>query len=192
MAKAKGTETSARSASSRGPTAAWAVPGLSARRTSEWRSGPQAASVLAALEASLEALGVPALIVGPRGDVVCANCAGRAVIAREPSTARMRALDPRAPGASQQRWDVTPIRSKGATGWSLLIFRAPSVTPSTRWKLTARQSEVLSLVAHGMTNTSIAETLGIRLGTVEFHISAIFDKVGVNSRAALIASLMEL
>ena len=41
-----------------------------------------------------------------------------------------------------------------------------------------------------MTNTGIAEALGIRLGPVEFHISAIFDKVGVNSRAALIATVM--
>jgi DNA-binding NarL/FixJ family response regulator len=46
------------------------------------------------------------------------------------------------------------------------------------------------LIVRGLTNTGIAEALGIRLGTVEFHISAIFDKVGVNSRAALIATLM--
>ncbi|HVV50699.1 MAG TPA: LuxR C-terminal-related transcriptional regulator, partial [Polyangia bacterium] len=56
--------------------------------------------------------------------------------------------------------------------------------------LTARQTEVLELVARGRTNTSLAEPLGVRLGTVEFHISAIFDKVGVSSRAALIATLM--
>jgi DNA-binding NarL/FixJ family response regulator len=43
-------------------------------------------------------------------------------------------------------------------------------------------------LARGMTNTSIADTLGIRLGTVEFHISAIFDKVGVSSRGALMPS----
>jgi len=30
--------------------------------------------------------------------------------------------------------------------------------------------------------------LGIRLGTVEFHVSASFDKVGVSNRAALIAA----
>jgi len=184
--------TNARRQSRGGLSAASAVSGLFKWRTQERRSGSLAASVLAALEASLEAIGVPALIVGLRGEVVCANSVGRELITREPSSTRRPPFDGRDEGRFQQRWDVTPIRSEGTTGWSLLILRAPSVAPTTRWKLTVRQSEVLALVARGMTNTSIAETLGIRLGTVEFHISAIFDKVGVSSRAALIASLMEL
>ena len=58
------------------------------------------------------------------------------------------------------------------------------------WKLTARQGEVLSLVARGLTNALIAEELGIGQGTVEFHLSAIFDKAGVANRASLIVRLL--
>jgi DNA-binding NarL/FixJ family response regulator len=69
-------------------------------------------------------------------------------------------------------------------------LRTSEGLPPPSWKFTTRQTEVLNLVVRGLTNTGIAETLGIRLGTVEFHISAIFDKVGVNSRTALIATVM--
>jgi DNA-binding NarL/FixJ family response regulator len=58
-----------------------------------------------------------------------------------------------------------------------------------RWKLTARQMQVLDLVARGLINASIAETLAIRVGTVEFHLAKIFDKAGVDNRATLIARL---
>jgi DNA-binding NarL/FixJ family response regulator len=71
-----------------------------------------------------------------------------------------------------------------------VILRTLDAPPRRRWNLTSRQSEVLELVARGMTNARIAATLGIRLGTVEFHISRIFDRVGVNSRKALIATVM--
>ena len=58
-----------------------------------------------------------------------------------------------------------------------------------RWKLTAREMQVLDLIARGLTNSSIAETLAIRVGTVEFHLAKIFDKAGVDNRATLIARL---
>jgi DNA-binding CsgD family transcriptional regulator len=50
--------------------------------------------------------------------------------------------------------------------------------------LTPRQSEVLGLVAAGMTNAQIAEELFISLRTVETHLSSIYHKLGVTSRAA--------
>ena len=60
-----------------------------------------------------------------------------------------------------------------------------------RWHLTARQTEVLRWVAQGLTNVSIAETLDISEGTVEFHLKMIFDKAGVDNRATLIAKVLE-
>ncbi len=149
------------------------------------RLGP---AVLAALEATLEALQAPALIIGGCGEVICSNAAARAVVgggavvARWPPPANTVGEFPR-------RWEVSPIRRAGSTGWSLAVLRTAGV-PSRRWSLTARQTEVLNLVLGGLTNTGIAEKLGIRPGTVEFHISAIFDKVGVSSRAALIATVI--
>jgi DNA-binding NarL/FixJ family response regulator len=140
-----------------------------------------AVAVLAALETALEALRAPALIVGQGGDVVCGNAAARTLMAEQPRVAF---------GANKalgQRWEVTPIRGAGARGWSLAILRRSVALRDRDWKLTERQSEVMDLVVRGMTNTSIAETLAIGLGTVEFHISRIFNKVGVDGRAALIA-----
>ena len=51
---------------------------------------------------------------------------------------------------------------------------------------------MLDLVAHGFTNALIADDLGISEGTVEFHLTAIFDKAGVDTRAKLLIRLLQL
>jgi DNA-binding NarL/FixJ family response regulator len=53
--------------------------------------------------------------------------------------------------------------------------------------LTAREVEVLLLVAAGKTNRAIADELVISDRTVGRHLSNIFDKLGVSSRAAATA-----
>ena len=53
--------------------------------------------------------------------------------------------------------------------------------------LTAREAEVLRLVAAGKTNRAVAEQLVISDRTVARHLSNIFDKLGVSSRAAATA-----
>ncbi|WP_342450846.1 response regulator transcription factor [Plantibacter sp. CFBP 8798] len=45
--------------------------------------------------------------------------------------------------------------------------------------LTPRETEVLSAMAEGRTNTAIAERLRVGVGAVEKHISAIFQKLGL-------------
>jgi predicted ATPase/DNA-binding CsgD family transcriptional regulator len=50
--------------------------------------------------------------------------------------------------------------------------------------LSAREQEVLVLLAKGMTNKQIAQTLVISPKTVNRHLEAIFSKLGVNSRSA--------
>jgi DNA-binding NarL/FixJ family response regulator len=50
--------------------------------------------------------------------------------------------------------------------------------------LTAREVEVLRLVAQGMTNEQVAEQLVISPRTVNTHLTAIFSKIGVSSRGA--------
>jgi len=51
--------------------------------------------------------------------------------------------------------------------------------------LTAREMEVLRLVAQGMTNPQIAERLILSLHTVNAHVRSIYTKLEVNSRSAL-------
>jgi DNA-binding CsgD family transcriptional regulator len=60
-------------------------------------------------------------------------------------------------------------------------------TAATAGGLTARQVEILRLVASGMTNREIAATLIISDHTVRRHLQNIFAKLGVSSRAAATA-----
>ena len=48
--------------------------------------------------------------------------------------------------------------------------------------LTARENEVLQLLAQGLTNKAIAHQLGITDHTVKFHVNAIMTKLGAQSR----------
>ena len=53
--------------------------------------------------------------------------------------------------------------------------------------LTAREREVLNLLSRGMSNAGIAEELVITNKTVKNHLSRIYEKIGVHSRAEAIA-----
>ena len=62
------------------------------------------------------------------------------------------------------------------------------LTPDTakRFLLTAREQEMASLIAQGLTNKEIAFRLGISEATVRTHIYNLFQKVGVQSRIELL------
>ena len=57
--------------------------------------------------------------------------------------------------------------------------------------LSAREAQVLALIATGKTNRAIAADLVISEKTVARHVSNIFDKLGVSSRAAATAYAYE-
>jgi DNA-binding NarL/FixJ family response regulator len=48
--------------------------------------------------------------------------------------------------------------------------------------LTAREQEVLELVAEGLSNKAMAAALGISDQTVKFHVAAIIAKLGATNR----------
>lgn len=161
---------------------------LSAAEAERQRADLLGVGGLAALQAALDAVGAPALIVEQNGDVVCSSVAAQALLSQTPEMQRQLSSVIEGAGLRSGDWEVTSVLRSGGCAWSLLVLRA-GVAPAEKWRLTARQTDVLALVARGMTNTAIGETLGIGVGTVEFHIAAIFDKAGVSSRAALLASL---
>lgn len=71
---------------------------------------------------------------------------------------------------------------------------ATMVTPRaklTDLPLSARQLEVSRLVANGLTNAAIAETLGISPRTVTSHLDHIYGRLGIGSRAALTRWIVE-
>ena len=53
---------------------------------------------------------------------------------------------------------------------------------SSETNLTEREFEVLKLLAKGVPNKEIGQTLNISLGTVRFHTSNIYMKLGVSNR----------
>jgi len=58
-----------------------------------------------------------------------------------------------------------------------------------RFGLTRRETDIAHLVGVGQANKEIALTLGISVRTVQNHLRAIFEKVGVHNRASLIYRL---
>ena len=83
-----------------------------------------------------------------------------------------------------------------ASGKALLIpsptpARFPSASLAGRSTplpagLTAREVEVLRLVAQGLTDTQVAGQLVISYRTITTHLTSIYNKLGVNSRAAAV------
>jgi DNA-binding NarL/FixJ family response regulator len=64
--------------------------------------------------------------------------------------------------------------------------------PRVRGELTAREREVLGLLAHGMSNARIAQTSFISEKTAGHHVSRILAKLGVRNRAAAAAHVARL
>jgi DNA-binding CsgD family transcriptional regulator len=82
------------------------------------------------------------------------------------------------------QWLRSRLRDLGAQS----IPRGPTEqTRSNPAGLTTRQVEVLGLMTLGLTNSEIAEKLFISKKTVEHHVSAIYGKLGVTTRAKAIA-----
>jgi DNA-binding NarL/FixJ family response regulator len=58
--------------------------------------------------------------------------------------------------------------------------------------LTARETEVLQLLAEGLTNRRLGERLGISEHTAKFHVNAILGKLGARTRGEAIAQAARL
>ncbi|MFL6223835.1 MAG: LuxR C-terminal-related transcriptional regulator, partial [Actinomycetes bacterium] len=68
----------------------------------------------------------------------------------------------------------------------LAFFATPPATPAPFPELTAREREVLDLLAAGHSNHQIADRLGLSAKTVANHLSAIFAKLQVADRTQAI------
>jgi DNA-binding CsgD family transcriptional regulator len=92
--------------------------------------------------------------------------------------------------AWQEGRTMTPEQSLAAKAVSVTISVEPPVAPHPRSSstypasLTAREVEVLRLVAQGFTNAEVAAQLVVSPRTVNFHLTSIYSKIGVSSRNA--------
>ncbi|NUQ77591.1 MAG: response regulator transcription factor [Polyangiaceae bacterium] len=101
---------------------------------------------------------------------------------------------------SKSRADATlqvsfvPVTGMGRAKWMLVlkeIASAASVPPAWQARLTPREQEVVAAVVRGWDNRLIGSELGCTEATVKKHLQKIFDKLGVQSRTALVARAAE-
>ncbi|MET9257694.1 LuxR C-terminal-related transcriptional regulator [Streptomyces sp. NPDC003717] len=85
--------------------------------------------------------------------------------------------DPAAARASRSRAAVLARRCQGA--------RTPALTAVTLGELTARQRQIVSLAAAGLSNRQIAERLTLSVRTVGNHLHAAYTRLGTGDRDAL-------
>lgn len=68
------------------------------------------------------------------------------------------------------------------------LTRTP-LTTCPKFALSPREQEIVQLVAHGQSDREIGVRLGISHWTVGTHLRRIYAKLGVNSRAEMVASV---
>ena len=68
--------------------------------------------------------------------------------------------------------------------------REPRARGPRAGELTAREVEVLELVASGATNSQIARQLGVSLGTVKAHLEHSYTKLDARDRASAVAKAL--
>lgn len=153
-----------------------------------------------ALAAALDAIGMPAFVLTADGEVQEASQTGWSLLESDPQRIAHVLVDAILTGSSAFSVTLRRLESRGGRGYLATLHMssedarasAPIAVAGARWKLTARQCDVLGLVARGLTNATIAEMLGIGVSTVEFHLRALFDRAGVDNRATLVARVLEL
>jgi DNA-binding NarL/FixJ family response regulator len=155
----------------------------------------------AALLAALEAIPTSAYLTDGSARVAYANELGRRAIealGRDKQIQLAQWVQKARNQLDCPEATVTPLCVSGLRTHYLLVERAaaPQLAlkaseAATRWALTPRQGEILSLVLQGDSNKTIATTLDLGLRTVEHHVSGLMNKADVPSRAALIRAVLD-
>ncbi|MFD1861105.1 LuxR C-terminal-related transcriptional regulator [Aeromicrobium camelliae] len=92
---------------------------------------------------------------------------------------------------------ATVFDTLGAVGWAAhtrqATVRTPArpSTPAVLERLTPREQEIVRFVQAGLRNREIAERLYLSLRTVELRLTQIYRRLGIASRAELIALLSD-
>ena len=164
------------------------------RLSLERRLGPLVRS--AALVAALDQIGAPAFVLAGQR-IVVASASGRTLLESRRRELHEALTSPSA--APAFAIEVVPVRLAGCPDLRLAIVHgtprdariaAAVARASTRWGLTSRQSHVLRRVIHGDASATIAADLAISQRAVELHVTRMFERAGVASRAELVAAAL--
>ena len=98
-------------------------------------------------------------------------------------------------GLGQEAFDQASSEGRQLTLEDAVAYvrraRGERKRPSSGWpSLTPTEHQVVRLAIKGLTNPQIGSQLFMSLGTVKTHLSHVFAKVGVSSRAALVAEAL--
>lgn len=97
---------------------------------------------------------------------------------------------PQPESLDNQRPSEVVLFDAEVNGERYLLVRMPK-QDRERLQLSPREYEIVRMVAKGHPNKVIADVLNISSWTVCTHLRRIFAKMGVGSRAAMVAQLME-
>jgi DNA-binding CsgD family transcriptional regulator len=153
----------------------------------------------AALDAALEAIRHPAFVVSASGTIHEVNASARELLSGAEADVRRALRGAIARRPSRYAFELTPLRFGGSECYLAILRPSASkdrhatsvAVAAARWRLTPRRKHVLEMVVRGRSNGAIAAELGISERAVEAHVSAIFDRAGVENRAALVAAVMQ-
>jgi len=65
---------------------------------------------------------------------------------------------------------------------------APTAEPAWPAPLSARERELMELVAAGLSNKAIARGLGVSINTVKYHLASVFTKLDARTRAEAVSA----
>ncbi|HUL86563.1 MAG TPA: LuxR C-terminal-related transcriptional regulator [Pseudolabrys sp.] len=90
--------------------------------------------------------------------------------------------------------ELTPCLNGLIAGWRLRYHSQvdPADKSATAELISAREADILKLIARGLSNKEIARTLAIAPETVKSHVKHIFVKMGVEKRAQAVARAQSL
>lgn len=166
-----------------------------------------------AMQTVLDRLPVAALVLDAEGSLLAMNRAakdhfGGAAITSAVLRAARRALDgdeesastvddPRRKGGTLRlvSADVAEERAEGPSEKPSVVFVVSNDSPPpvdeadlvARFDLTRGEASIVALVAHGLANKEVGETMGLSVETVRTHLASAFRKTGARNRAGLAA-----
>ena len=127
--------------------------------------------------------------------------AARATVARARCLLRAGSTEPAGAALAAALASFDALGATADTGRIRRLLRRHSIALPSPWRggrrgygsqLSPREREIVDLAAQGLTNSDIGRALFISARTVEHHLSAAMQKVGVRSRTALVGRIREV